>query len=297
MPSSSRLLKRRIRSITNTRKITRAMGACCRCKDAQNNAGGNRVSRIFEQLEKALDEVLPLVDPRAHSFLTGRMKSEKLLVIIAASDRGLCGGYNSRLLRTAAQFIQSRSETGIKVVTVGKRAESTVRRSGWQHLAALESVSSAPSFERSRPVGEIAHQEFASGRADRVFVIYTEYVSGLVQEPRIEQLLPLIPETALKEVGFVSEEEVELEESEILFEPNPREVLSAVIPRVLKSRMYQTLLESSASEHAARMVAMQSATKNAGEILDDLIFTYNQNRQSTITREMLEITAGKAAIE
>lgn len=297
MPSSSRLLKRRIRSISNTRKITRAMELVAAAKMRKTTQSALASRAYSSNLKIAMEEALAGVDPRAHKFLSGRKKSENLLVIIAASDRGLCGGYNSRLLRAASQFVNSRKEPNIRVVTVGKRAESTVKRAGWEHLAAMESISGAPSFERSLPVGEIAHQEFSAGRADRVFVVYTEFVSGLVQEPRVELLLPLIPEESLKDIGFVDIEDSKLEEPEILFEPTASEVLSAVVPRILKSRMYQTLLESSASEHSARMVAMQSATKNAGEILDDLIFTYNQNRQATITREMLEITAGKAAIE
>ncbi|MBI4138850.1 ATP synthase F1 subunit gamma [Candidatus Uhrbacteria bacterium] len=296
MPASSRILKRRIRSIGNTRKITRAMELVAASK-MRRTTQRTIASRAYSSgLKQTLHEILERVDPRTHPLLAGRRSSESALVIVSASDRGLCGGYNTRLLRTAAEFIRTRPEKNIRVITVGKRAEPAMRKEAREIFAALESVSNAPTYERVRPIGEIAFREFTEGRADRVFMVYTEFVSGLAQEPRVEQLLPFIPEERLA-VMRRSDEEEPPSEPDVLFEPAARDVLDSVLPRLLDSRVYQTLLESSSSEHAARMVAMQNASQNAGDILEDLVFTYNQNRQATITREMLEITAGKAAIE
>lgn len=294
MPVSSRLIRRRIRSIANTRKITKAMELVAASK-MRKSVSMAVSSRAYSSTAKSIvEEVRRLVDPQTHPLLAGRAVSKTSLVIVAASDRGLCGGFNSQIVKKTLEFLAARTETDIRVVTVGKRAEAAIRKAGFSILAAFEAISNAPSYERTRPVGELAYREFMEKRADRVFVMYTDYRSAVSQVPTAAQLLPVIPENELTRA--VMDEEPS-DYAKAIFEPNPREVLDRLLPRLLETRVYQALLESSASEHSSRMMTMRSATDNATDMLDDLTFTYNQARQAGITREISEISAGKAALE
>ncbi len=234
------------------------------------------------------------IDPRSHQLLAARVDSKSVMVIVASSDRGLCGGFNAQALKKALEFIKSRTEPEIKIVAVGGRAAAVLKKSGYQISAVFESISGAPSFERARPVAQLAYQEFISGRVDRVFIIFTDYRSAISQIPIAAQLLPTIPE---KNMASFSNFEAAADNSALIFEPSPQEVLDRLLPKVVETRLYQALLESSASEHSSRMLAMKNATSSATDMIDDLTFTFNQARQSGITREISEISAGKTAIE
>jgi F-type H+-transporting ATPase subunit gamma len=302
MALSPRLIRRRIKSVANTRKITKAMELVAASK-MRKSVQLTLASRAYSTSAKAIvDDVRKLVDPNTHPLLAGRAESKRALIIVAASDRGLCGGFNSQVLKKAMEFLRGRSELELKVVTVGKRAETSVRRAGYPIVAAFEAISNAPNFERTRPVGDFAYKEFMSGGVDRVFVVYTDYRSAVSLIPTVTQLLPIVPEEDLKsraqEMGWGDEEKGDdIDEPDILFEPDPTSILDALLPRLLETRIYQALLESSASEHSARMLAMRNATENASDMLQDLTLTFNQARQAGITREISEISAGKAAIE
>lgn len=303
MAVSTRVIKRRIKSVANTRKITKAMElvAASKMRKAVNMTQASRAySRVLQQMVNHIRQTVP---ERSHRLLSAPATSSAALVIVAASDRGLCGGFNAQLLKKGLEFLASRGEK-VEVVTVGRRAESAVRRAGYSIIASFEAISNAPSFERSAPVGEFAFQSFISHRVDRVFMIYTDFKSALSQVPTAMQLLPMIPESDLKEDGGGAEGEngendeiVPIDAPDILFEPTPQDVLTSILPRLLETQVYQSLLESSASEHSSRMMAMRSATDNATDMLQDLTFTFNQARQASITREISEISAGKAAIE
>jgi F-type H+-transporting ATPase subunit gamma len=250
-------------------------------------------------IKQIVSEIQNRVDPELHPFLAGVRNSKKALIIIAASDRGLCGGFNGQIIRKAFEFIASRTEHDIQIVTVGKRAELSVRRAGHKIVASFEAISNAPSFERTRALGSYVTNAFIEGKVDRVFILYTDFKSAISQIPTVEQLLPIVHETDLPEIAKRrdDEEEEQAEEPRIYFDEKPKETLNRLLPRLVEMRVYQTMLETSASEHSARMVAMQSATGNATQMMDDLTFTFNQARQASITREISEISAGKAAIE
>lgn len=243
-----------------------------------------------------VDDARRDVDAATHPLLGGRRVPAASLVIVISSDRGLCGGFNVQLGKKAVAFLKSRNETLI-IATVGKRAAHAVKRAGHTIATAFESIANAPAFERSVPIGTYAYETFMRGDADRVFVIYTDYRGALSQIPTVEQLLPVIPEEELRESGSAPHPADEPEPGRILFEPGAQAIFDALLPRLMETRMYQALLESSASEHASRMMAMKNATKNAGEMIESLKFTYNQARQAGITQEMLEIISGKSAIE
>lgn len=300
MAVSTRIIKRRIKSVANTRKITKAMelvAASKMRKSVQLTQASRAYSRTVNQL---VAHIRPHIDQRAHPLLGGRVVSRSTLVVIAASDRGLCGGFNAQLLKKTMDFLKNRGSSSIKVVTVGKRAEQAVRRAGYDIVASFEAISNAPSFARSVPIGDFVYAQFVNGAVDRVFMAYTDFQNAVVQTPVVTQLLPIIPEAELVETirnEDEAREEGMIEEPRVLFEPDAEHVLNTLLPRLLETQVYQSLLESSASEHSARMLAMRSATDNASEMLDELTFTFNQARQATITREISEISAGKAAIE
>lgn len=304
MAVSTKIIKRRIKSIANTRKITKAMELVAGAKMRKSVQLATMSRSYSGSMQDIVARISLLVDPTTHPLLAGRPNPTSTLVIVAASDRGLCGGYNSLILKKTLEFLRGRRET-LRVVTVGRRAELGVKRAGFDIAASFEAISNAPSFERTRPVGTLAYAQFMEGKADRVFVVYMDFQSAIIQVPIVMQLLPIIPETKLTLPLLATfrmndrgeERDDRGEESDILFEPGPKPILDALLPRLLETQIYQALLESSASEHSARMMAMRNATDNASDMLQDLSFTYNQARQATITREISEISAGKAAIE
>lgn len=298
MAVSTRLIRRRIKSVANTRKITKAMELVYAAK-MRKSVQLTLSSRAYAAtILKVVESVRGRIDPRLHALLAGRTQAKNTLLVIAASDRGLCGGFNAQIVKKALEFLKARAEN-VSIVTVGRHAERAVRRANYPILASFEAVSNAPSFERTRPIGDLLYKEFIAGRCDRVFIAFTDFKNAITQIPTIEQLLPIVPENELTEQAAVGaeEEEAEADEPRVLFEPDARSLLDTLLPRLLDMRIYQTMLESTASEHSARTTAMRSATDNATSMLEDLTFTFNQARQSTITREISEISAGKAALE
>ncbi|MFA4954672.1 MAG: ATP synthase F1 subunit gamma [Patescibacteria group bacterium] len=296
MAVSTRLIRRRIKSVANTRKITKAMELVSAAK-MRKTVQLTLSSRAYAAtIRKVVESVRGHVDPRLHALLAGRGQAKNSLLVIASSDRGLCGGFNAQIVKKSLEFLKTRTET-VSIVTVGKRAEQAARRANYPIVAAFESISNAPSFERTRPVGDLLYGEFVAGRCDRVFMAFTDFKNAVTQIPLIEQLLPIVPENELgkNDTGFEPDELAD--EPRMLFEPDARQLLDTLLPRLLEMRVYQALLESTASEHSARTAAMRSATDNASDMLEDLTFTFNQARQSTITREISEISAGKAALE
>lgn len=310
MAVSTRVIKRRIRSVANTKKITKAMELVAASK-MRKAVQMTLASREYSATAlRIVGDVRKFVDPMTHPLLAGRPDAKRSILIVAASDRGLCGGFNAQIIKKTTEFLRRRTET-VEIVTVGRRAELAVRRAGYRILASFEAISNAPSYERTTPVGRLAYDEFMNGSADRVFLAYTDFRNAVSQIPTVVQLLPVIPEAEIRQTSGVpapsdlpgtrnpepGTSDIEIDEPTVLFEPDARTILDTLLPRLLETEIYQSLLESAASEHSARMLAMRSATDNASGMLQDLTFTYNQARQATITREISEISAGKAAIE
>jgi F-type H+-transporting ATPase subunit gamma len=317
MGANTRAINSRLKSIKNTRKITKAMelvaGAKMR-KAVQMTVDSRNYSGSIKQI---VDNVLPLINQKSHPLLYGRKESKSTILVVVASDRGLCGAFNAQLIKTCKEFLNNRTEP-VKVVTVGKKAEAPMRRINANILASFESISNAPSFDRSKSTGQLVYDEFLHNRADRVFLCYSDFRSTISQVPTIVQLLPIIPEDELiadKDIEELDEDPREQMtsaerlahdrssaasnplDSEVVFEPSPRHVLDQMLPRLIDTRLYQAMLESTASEHSARMMAMRSATDSAGDMIDSLTLTFNRARQASITAEISEISAGKAALE
>jgi F-type H+-transporting ATPase subunit gamma len=292
MPIPTRLLKRRIKSIGGTRKIMRAMELVASSKmrrAVQMTLASRPYTALSVQIAK---EIRHYVHTARHFLLAPRVSEGPALLLVVASDRGLCGGFNQQVARQAITFVRERGISSVRAVVVGRRAEQSLRREGVEIIASFPSLSNAPSFERATPIAKLSVEEFLQGRVTSVWVAYTHFQSALSYTAQVEQVLPIME----KEIAPLEDEE-EDDEPKLLMEPTPDEVLKKLLPRMVDMKLYQAVLESAASEHSARMVAMRNAKESAGEMLEDLTFTLNQARQSAITQEISEISAGKAALE
>lgn len=278
-------LKRRIRSINNTLKTTAAMQLIASVK-MRRAVEAAQQSRVFADQAERLLTRLTAVKGESHPLLRAVTPKKVLLVTIAA-DKGLCGAYNADVLRlTNARAVHwERLGVVVELLTLGRRALSLTR--GVRPVAAsFQDLGDEVELVESSPVGRMILSRFEEGAADRVEVIYKKFVSTLRQEATAATLIPVEP---------VKTEAIE-PIMPYTFEPSGEAVLGVVLPFLVRSRLYQMTLEAKASEHAARMVAMQSATDSGRELSQDLLFTANSIRQEKITAEVAEITAGTAAL-
>jgi len=292
MPST-RDIRRRIKSVKNTAQITKAMQmvAAAKMRKAQQAA---LVGRPYADLMNA---ILAEAGPRIASFKHPLMEIrevKKRAVIVVSTDRGLCGGLNSNLFREAAKLDKNTTV----FVTAGRKASQFIARTKRQ-LAAEFTYKDAPTFAEARAVSKFAQDLFLKGEADSVDVLFTQFISTLVQQPKT---IPFLPVGKIKAVtAGVGAKEQELPSAgprvdTFEFEPDEPTVLGALLPHSLNFQMHQILLEAKASEQSARMVAMKNATDNAKQIIKDLTLEYNKLRQANITKELLEITTAQMAV-
>lgn len=280
MPSQ-REIRRRIGSVRNIKQITRAMQfvAASKLRRAQEATLASRP--YSEKLDEVLADVAAVVDPERHPMLAEEREGSRLVVLFT-TDRGMAGSLNTNTIRAAAREIAS-STGDLSVVTVGRKGTAAMRRARVPITASFEGFGDRPSFSDILPLARLLGDDFLAGAYTSVQLLYPAFVSTLVQRPELKRLLPVKPnpDTATGIPG-----------REFIFEPDPGEVLAQLMPRYVATRLFQAVLELTASEHSARMVAMRNATDNAQELIDDLTLTYNKVRQSNITREMIEIATG-----
>jgi F-type H+-transporting ATPase subunit gamma len=291
MPST-RDIRRRIKSVKNTAQITKAMQmvAAAKMRKAQQAA---LVGRPYADL---MNEVLAQAAVRTAAFehpLMQVREVKKRAVILVSTDRGLCGGLNGNLLREATKF--DRNTTTF--IGAGKKGSQFIARTKRQ-LAAEFTYKDTPQFAEARAISKFAQDLFLKGEVDAVDILYTNYVSTLVQQPKTIPFLPVGKIQAVKAgIGGPAQELKPVDKTDLFeFEPDEESVLSALLPHSLNFQVHQILLEAKASEHSARMVAMKNATDNAKQLIKDLTLEYNKLRQSNITKELLEITTAQMAV-
>ena len=287
-------LKNRISSVKSTRKITSAMKmvAASKLRRAQDLAESSRVyadslSFILSSLAGNTKNSSDLPE-----ILTGRENSKISLLIINSSDRGLCGGFNSNLFRNAKNWISEQQEKGksVKIITVGKKASSFYRKTDLDVIANFDDLNSNDKqLQVSEEIKNKIMELFENNEIDEVSILFNKFVSVITQEPTYQSLIPLSNEEADEEVTDNSNAVFE-------FEPDKNELLEYLVPRNFLTQIYRSVLESSASEHAARMTSMDNATRNAGDMIDGLTLTYNRTRQAFITKELIEIISGAEAV-
>ena len=287
-------LKNRISSVKSTRKITSAMKmvAASKLRRAQDLAESSRVyadslSFILSSLAGNTKNSSDLPE-----ILTGRENSKISLLIINSSDRGLCGGFNSNLFRNAKNWISEQQEKGksVKIITVGKKASSFYRKTDLDVIANFDDLNSNDKqLQVSEEIKNKIVELFENNEIDEVSILFNKFVSVIAQEPTYQSLIPLSNDEADEEVTDTSNAVFE-------FEPDKNELLEYLVPRNFLTQIYRSVLESSASEHAARMTSMDNATRNAGDMIDGLTLTYNRTRQAFITKELIEIISGAEAV-
>ena len=282
--ASAREIRRRIRSVKNTGKITKAMEmvSAAKMRRAQRNTLATRP--YAERMRDVLAEVSVRAGQRlSHPLLTQRPNVQKLGLVLITPDRGLCGALVSNINRMASRYIVERRQAGqpVEVLTVGRKGRDFAVRTRLPLIAEITGLGDAPALIDILPVATNVIDGFVEGRFDEVHVIYTAFENTLVQRTQMRRLLPL---EAVEE-GVDSR-------LDYTYEPDQEAVLNALLPRYMEVQLYSMILESIASEHSARMIAMRNATDNAKELVRDLTLSMNKARQASITTEIAEIAAG-----
>lgn len=290
MPNT-RQIRQRIRSVTSTQRITSAMEliAAAKMRRAQQRVLATRPysSRLLDLIADIVarqsgsgDDIHPLMEVR---------EANHIGLILFTPDRGLCGGLNANLNRAALAF-GLEQEHPVSQISVGKKGNDFFSRRGRDIRAEFLNLGDFPEPIDTSPIARIVLEDYEAGRLDRVYLGYATFVNNAVQEPTIRQLLPVEPPAASENGASASLGDYE-------YEPDAATVLGGLLPRYVEMQIYQAALENAASEQSARMVAMRAATDAAGEMIDALTLEYNKARQETITKELLDLVGGVAALE
>ena len=281
-------LRRRIRAVKNTQQITKAMKmvAASKLRRAQDRILNARPYAL--QMQRVLRSVASRVDPSVHPLLAVRevRPDSQTLVVIVTADKGLCGSFNTNVIKAAGGFIASRQEA-CTLGLVGRKGRDFFGRRGFKVLYEQIGIFQKLRYEDARAIAHTAIEAFAGGQVDRVVLVYNEFKSVMSQRVVVEPLLPI----ARGEVEAAPGPEVDY-----LYEPSPQEIFNQLLPRYVEIQVYRALLESNAAEHAARMTAMDTATKNSGDMISSLTLYMNKVRQAAITREIIEVVSGAEAL-
>jgi F-type H+-transporting ATPase subunit gamma len=278
---SPRILRRRIRSVQSTAKITRAMEmiATAKMKRAQEQAlAGRPYSEKIGQIISDL-AVESAKNGALHPLLAKR-DIKRIAIVYITTDRGLCGGLNANLNRSTANFILGQN-VPVTLVTIGRKGRDFMIRSKQDVRAEFTKISDRPTLLETLPISRIIIDDYTSSYIDMVYLAYTQFISTMTQKPILEPLLPIEPAAIPK-----------TETTEYIYEPDPKFVLGELLPRFVEMKVYHAIREAIASEQSARMVAMRSATDNANEVVSDLTLTLNKARQEMITTELLDMSGG-----
>ena len=280
-----RLIRRRIRGVQSTAKITRAMEMIATLKMRRAQERGLAGRPYAEKIRQVISDLaaLPQEEGVLHPLLQ-RREVNKIAIVHIAPDRGLCGGLNANINRKTAGFILEQ-KVPVSIITVGRKGWDFMRRHGQEIYAEFSQIGDWPSLLDTLPISHIIIDEYQKGTVDLVYLAYTQFVSTMTQKAVLQPLLPVEPEAVLTG-GNV----------EYIYEPGPSEVLGELLPRFVEMQVYHAILEAIASEQSARMVAMRNATDNATDLVQDLTLAYNKARQEAITKEILDIAGGAAAL-
>ncbi len=283
---SPRIIRRRIRSIQSTAKITRAMEmiATAKMKRAQEQAVMGRP--YDEKIAQLISHLAVESESESlHPLLEKRETINNICIIHITSDKGLCGGLNSNMNRMIANFILQQNKP-VTCIAIGARGRDYIIRSHLQLKAEFTGISDRPAMIDTLPISRIIIDDYTAGNLDLVYLAFNKFISTMQQEPTIEPLLPVEPAILDK-----------TETTEYIYEPDPRSVLDGLLPRYVEMKVYHAILEAIASEHSARMIAMRNATDNANDIIEHLTLTLNKARQEMITTELLDITGGVEVLQ
>ena len=291
--ANAREVKQRIKSVKNISQVTRALQA----------VSASKVRKAIDQLEdtrpysvkawQVLQHIAEQPDRGTlHPLLEKHSQVDRILAIVVSGDRGLAGAYNSNVIRAVDEWAAT-LEPSIKYISIGKRGRDQLLRRGRDILAEFSNLPAQPSYVDISPIGYLAIDQFLDDEVDEVYLIYTQFVNRMVHRPVVKKLLPLETDLEDRVKKFEGEEPLV---GGYIFEPDQRSLLEAILPRFTVLQVFHAIIESVASEHSARMVAMKNATDNATDLADALQLEYNKARQQAITNEMLDIAGGAEAI-
>ncbi len=297
--------RRRIRSVKNTQQITRAMKfvAAARLRRAQDKVFAARpyARHMLAVLRSAMARVEAFDHP-----LMARRPEQRVLLLVMSGDRGLCGAFNANVIRKAVEFLRGRPEQTLGLIPLGKKGRDALRKQKWSLVGEYINIMARVEYPQAREVAAQVIARYTAGEMDAVYMVYNEFKSVLVQRLTVEKLLPIEPESFLAEVPQATSGEGPSEPAETssagraespvdyIYEQTAAVIFGRLLPRFVETQVFRAMLESSAAEHAARMTAMDSATNNAVELIDQLTLHMNKVRQAAITREIIEVVSGAA---
>jgi F-type H+-transporting ATPase subunit gamma len=314
--TNAKEIKKRIKSISNTKKITKAMEmvAAAKMRKAVEAVLRTRTYANLSWLTILNISQSSVVGSSLHPLLSDRKKINRIAIVLISSNRGLCGGFNSAIISKAVKSIKKHGDIETDFIVVGKKGLSVNSRFGCNVVADFPKADVISDSSEVSAIASMAIKEFLSGYYDKVFLAYSDFVNAVKQVPRVRQLLPIDIDSEDEYLGVVgkgekletSKELIKEKEEKYLksdknrfsfiYEPSPEEVLSQMLPRLIEVQIFQALLESNASEHSARMAAMHQATSAAEDLADELTLFYNKARQASITAEISEISAGVSSL-
>lgn len=286
--ANTKEIKRRIRSVKNIGQVTKAVQLVSAVKMKKAQAQLQNASAYNAEIRKIFHALWRQIDPSLVAQYLGEEKKEKTIaLVIIAPTKGLAGAINTNLARSTLDYTRSLKEEGgkkinFKLITVEKKSKDFAPRLGYDILADFEKLSSVPSFADTAPIAQILMDEFSKKTIDEVHIVYTKFVSTFIQKATAEKIFPVIEEH--------DEEEIETASN---YEPSADQILTNFLPLYIKTEIYHGILEAMASEHSARMIAMQNATDNAKSLRDQLVLEYNKTRQAAVTQEILEIVSSE----
>ncbi|MFT3710633.1 MAG: ATP synthase F1 subunit gamma [Archangium sp.] len=288
--ASLRDIRKRIRSVKNTRQITKAMKmvSAAKLRRAQDNVVAARP--YAQTLDAVMSTLISRSEPGSlsHPLLT-RREVKKVEILVVTSDRGLAGGFNANINRKALKYIADATGLEVVVSTVGRKGHDFLRGRGATIRKDNPGTFQKLNYATAETIAKELSKRFLDGEVDAVYLMFNEFVSAIAQVPTMAQLLPFEAKAGAVKAGEAS--------VDYKYEPNPQAVLEKLVPQAVAVKIYRALLESFAAEHAARMTAMENATRNAGDMIGSLTLFYNRSRQAQITKELVEIVSGAEALK
>ncbi len=294
--AATKEIKRRIKSVKNTKKITKAMELVAASK-MKRAVSSTLASRAYAKYSwEVLESVSQALVENSHPLLTPR-DGDRTLVALISSNRGLCGAYNAQIIRAVISMLRENPNQKIDFVTIGKKGDASLRRIGQHIIASFTELPETIHFSDTVPISDLILSSFTNNDYDKIYIAYTDFRSALAQTPTIKQLLPIKKEDIAKEIEEMKADAPHRDtKTAYVFEPSYDALITQLVDKIARMQIYQMLLESNASEQSSRMVAMKNASEAAGEMIDDLTLVFNKARQASITQEISEISAGMASV-
>lgn len=289
--ATMREIKRRRDSIRSTQQITNAMKLVATARLQKAKLGAEETRPYFHKMHDTISSIIAQSDNISHKYLEER-EGKRNTYIVITSNRGLAGGYNNNVCKQVLNHHKEDASENVSVIAIGRKGRDTMRRNGFEIIDSFDEIVEGPTFSDAVKIGDSILKRFVDGEIDHVYISYTAFQSTISQEPTLLKVLPL----DLDDFKLNDSSEDNLI-SGIEYDPDPEEVLNNIIPQYVNSIIFGALRESVASEHGARMTAMDSATSNASDMIDKLTLQYNRARQASITQELSEIVGGAEALK